>query len=74
MNPKNHNCSLLAPIVVEIIMCRGSAHNIATESGTILSEKPNLSAPNYLFNSNRTISNSLSIETFPFKTVAVLPE
>jgi hypothetical protein len=34
----------LAPIAVEILMCRGSAHKIETESGTIFPKIPNLSA------------------------------
>jgi hypothetical protein len=36
---------LLAPIAVKILMTRGSGHKIVTESGTILAEKPNFSAP-----------------------------
>jgi hypothetical protein len=35
----------LAPIAVEILVCRGSAHKIATDSGTINPKKPNHSAP-----------------------------
>jgi hypothetical protein len=36
----------LAPIEVEILLCRGSAQKIETESGTMYPKKPNLSAPN----------------------------
>jgi hypothetical protein len=35
----------LAPIEVEILLCRGSAQKIETESGTIFPKMPNLSAP-----------------------------
>jgi hypothetical protein len=35
-----------APIVVEILLCRGSAQKIETDSGTIFPKKPNLSASN----------------------------
>jgi len=36
---KKADCCLLAPIAVEILVCRGSAHKITTKSGTNLSEK-----------------------------------
>jgi hypothetical protein len=35
----------LAPIVVKILISRGSAYKIVTESGTILPKIPNASAP-----------------------------
>jgi hypothetical protein len=35
----------LAPIAVEILLCRCSAQKIVTESGTNADKKPNLSAP-----------------------------
>jgi hypothetical protein len=35
----------LAPIAVEILLYRGSAQKIETESGTVYPEMPNLSAP-----------------------------
>jgi hypothetical protein len=34
----------LAPIAVEILVSRGSAYKIETESGTIFTKRPNLSA------------------------------
>jgi hypothetical protein len=34
----------LAPIEVEILISRGSAYKIETESGTVLAKMPNLSA------------------------------
>ena len=34
----------LAPIIVEILISRGSAYKIATDSGTMPAKKPNLSA------------------------------
>ena len=44
-NDKKAKSSHLAPIEVKILLCRGSAQKIATKSGTILAERPNLSAP-----------------------------
>jgi hypothetical protein len=35
----------LAPIEVKILISRGSAYKIVTESGTIFPKTPNLSAP-----------------------------
>jgi len=42
---KNAPCPSLAPNAVEILMARGSGHKIVTESGSLLPEKPHLSAP-----------------------------
>jgi hypothetical protein len=36
----------LSPIAVEILISRGSAYKIVTESGTMLTKMPNLSASN----------------------------
>jgi hypothetical protein len=44
-NCKKAKSSHLAPIIVKILMARGSGHKIETESGTMLTENPNLSAP-----------------------------
>jgi hypothetical protein len=41
----------LAPIKVEILISRGSAYKIVTESGTMFPKMQNLSAPN-LINQN----------------------
>jgi len=35
----------LAPIAVEILLCRCSAQKIVTESGTMFPKMPNISAP-----------------------------
>jgi hypothetical protein len=43
---KKAKSCLLAPIEVEILMSRGSAYKIVTESGTMLAKKPNVSALN----------------------------
>ena len=43
---KKAKSCLLAPIEVEILMSRGSAYKIVTESGTVFPKKPNVSAPN----------------------------
>ena len=45
LNPKKSKCFSLAPIEVEILVCRGSAYKIATKSGTIFPKTPNVSAP-----------------------------
>jgi hypothetical protein len=42
---KNPNVSPLAPIAVEILISRGSAYKIVTESGTMFPKMPNVSAP-----------------------------
>lgn len=42
---KKQNVSLLAPIAVEILISRGSAYKIVTESGTMFPKMPNVSAP-----------------------------
>jgi hypothetical protein len=39
---------------VKILLCRGSAQKIATESGTMFPKMQNLSAPN-LINQNKAI-------------------
>src|SRR6478609_978393 len=36
---------LLAPVEVEILLCRCSAQKIATENGTMFPKRPNVSAP-----------------------------
>jgi hypothetical protein len=54
----------LAPIEVEILVCRGSAHKIETDSGTILSKMPNASAPK-LINQTQFYNNISSINTKP---------
>jgi hypothetical protein len=45
---KKAKYSLLAPIEVKILISWGSAYKIVTKSGTMLAEKPNLSAPKKL--------------------------
>jgi hypothetical protein len=42
---KNPKYLPLAPIVVKILLCRGSAQKIVTDSGTNAPKTPNLSAP-----------------------------
>jgi hypothetical protein len=42
---KNAKSLPLAPITVEILISRGSAYKIETNSGTIFPKMPNLSAP-----------------------------
>ena len=44
---KKTKSQLLAPIAVKILVCRGSAHKIETESGTISPKMPNLSATEF---------------------------
>jgi hypothetical protein len=45
MFPRKQDFYSLAPIAVEILISRGSAYKIVTESGTMLPKMPNVSAP-----------------------------
>jgi hypothetical protein len=63
-NCKKEKYLPLAPIEVEILVCRGSAQKIETDSGTILPKMPNASAPK-LIDRNPLYNNITTKNTKP---------